>query len=230
MSLTPLPSCGAQESCDPKAQVKLVSALIGQDPLTSCEKVLGGFGIPLADAFGTSIRDGSVKDPIKLPFMQQLEGISVPFIMIMNAGGTQMIFPAYTGPTKKVLFSHNGSWVIGNMPSQVCYDDNDVCADCDSTYIAGFTEQTLEDGTKRLCLTKINPANLSDIAPGQWDDSNSVQILGDGSVANKFSPHVKLSTDEGNILEIRENGLYVACCDLASYHSELIPSDPIEEL
>jgi hypothetical protein len=228
--LTAIPACTDETPCDAPSSTSSGKALLVQNPTTDCPSALEGDGVPVSYGGEVKNRDGSKSRPIKLPLLQKADGTSFPYLRIMNKAGEEMIIPAPTGPTTRVMFGRNGSWVVGDLPSQACYDPSDVCTDCGADWIAGFREVTDEEtGEVSICVVRISPGELPAIASAFWDSTQTVEITGDGTETIPHAANVRISSDDGNLIEVREDGLFVGCCSDELYY-DVFGVDPISEL
>ena len=207
--LTPLPGCTTDPVCTPSVATAVGTGFI-VELQTGCQARLLGSGIGLSINGELKMADGSKLNPIKLPLMQQSAG-TMPYVMTMSRGGELMATKATSGAEVNVMFSRNGGWQVGPIPTSPCFDPADVCGElCPADYVAGFRViRNAEEEITSICLVKIDPAKLPEIAGDFWMNSNSVEIGGNGQSLSKYFATVKISADPGNRLEIRSDGLYV---------------------
>lgn len=204
--LTPVPSCSTDTTCEAPDDSATGLALAIYDMVTNCLKALTGDGIPVSDGTSVANKDGSALRPINLPSLQVIApGSSFPFVLIQQMAGKIMRLRGATGATPKVLISSNGSFALGDVPRVICYPASEIC-DCPGDYFATWTISG-----SNLCIGRVAKSDLAGV--DIWDDSNTVDIQGAGTAGDHYSANVKVSADDGNILQIRDDGLYVACCD-----------------
>lgn len=206
--MTPVPNCpGEDGNCTPLEIIDLGGAVVVTDPETNCGRSLSGVGLVGQTELGAKILDGSLGSPIELPELI-ISAFSTEFdyLAFFNGAGQMQRLEPTIEETPLFLAMEDGKFKFRDIRPVVCYDNGDICGDCDNDFVAGFT---LNEETNRLCLTKI-PMETFTSAVDKWADTETVDIQGAGVVDDEYKAHVKISPDVGNWLEARPNGLYLA--------------------
>lgn len=203
MGLPTVPSCSPEDPCDALPFITIGKALQVSDPLSECPKNLEGSGLALQDSQGIRLASGAKGNPVKLPDMQVLkEGATFPYLMLMNKAGEMFRLSPNQDGRKFTVISKQGSFQLVQDLNEPCFNDADICSDCEPTFLAGI--KVNDDGT--ACLIKLPLSNSIDF----WEDSNCIAITGSGTEADPYVASVVISPDEGNALQCTENGLFVA--------------------
>ena len=183
--------------------------------------------LAFTDGVTVEMRTGAADDAIELPSLQKQEGGSVPYLLAQSDAGALMAWMPEDSCKPKVLVAQDGVVKFVDWEAPVCYDTEDICEDCDPEFVAGFSTQEDCEGNEKLCLIRFTVEKLAELigVPDEivFADTNCAEIEGNGTEENPIKVLPKISPDAGNILECRENGLYVGCC----YYGG---SDPLSEV
>lgn len=207
MSLPAVPNCSPDEdgNCTPLTLVETGSGFILVDTETKCAREASGSGVAFSNGVTAYMADGSEEKPIELtgipnsPYNQ-----TFPFLPYFNSAGRILKMEPTTEEVPLYLAMVNGEFVFTDIRPTVCFDAGDICGDCENDFVAGF--RSTEGGG--LCLTKI-PFEAFTSAVDDWEDTQTIDIQGNGVEPTPYTAHVKISPDAGNWLEARENGLYM---------------------
>ena len=209
MAQIPIPNCNdPDDPCTAASTIPSGRALVAINDATGRHHPIDGSGIPVKGNGKVEMRDGSKKQPIKLDAIERVKpGTPVPFLMAVLADGQLVALEPEPGPALKPLMGKGGQFAESDPFGASCFPEAEICGDCIPAYETVWTEKTKADGSKILCLARRAISN----GP-HFDDTNSVEVTGDGSVESPFRFNVKLSGSSGNTLSILEDGVMGACC------------------
>lgn len=190
---------------DPLPTIALGKGLAAPSTVDNALSQLTGKGIAVADETGVRMRKGSSGEPIMLPSLQHMGfDTSFPSVIVQNAEGVLYRLDPNEGADKYVLHSRNGSFRLEPLLGAACFPEDEIC-ECPPDQVAGWREVEQEDGSTKWCLVRFTPSADSDV----WEDSQTVDIQGAGTLADPYNANVKISTDPGNLIELRADGLFV---------------------
>lgn len=214
--LPPISTCDTlpEDECESLDLISAVEALVGISPSSKCQKRLTPLEASLVGFLNDEIRhlDGSESLPIILNLKSN--GTSTPKLVVHNSGKEVGIIEAPAGCRPMILLGMDGDFQLHEFVPPACFDD--ICEEKPEQFI-GVIRSVDCEGNEVWCLRRFDFS-----AAVFLEGSSTIAITGDGSEENPYTFAVKISEDDGNILEARGDGLYVACCGYGS--------DPIDEL
>lgn len=203
--MTPVPPCnpGSGGSCELVQDVEtgLAFFVVSEDDF--CAKRLSGNGLAMVQGGAASMRNGSASRPISLPDLTKVNSdAEFKNLMIMDGSGQVHALKPSDAEAPQAVLTANGVFFQGDLYPTVCYKGTDICGNCDNAFVAGFRQN--DDGT--LCLTKIEfDAFTSSV--DSWEDTQTIDISGSGTPANKYKAVVRISPTAGNIISQNAGGL-----------------------
>jgi len=212
--LTPLASCTEEEVCVPLEPTSTGNAVAVADQVTNCIKrlvnredsVLCNDGERVYWGDGSSGVPGSSRVALNLHEI----GSGAPRIVVANAAGALGKATAPDGTTPYHIVGKNGGWFIELLKNLPCFED--IC-ECEPDWLAGFQRIVAEDGSVTWCLVRMTPDQLGiEIPTIHFASTQTVQVTGTGTAGDPYKHHVKVSGDDGNIIEVKNDGIYVECC------------------
>ncbi len=176
-----------------------------------CPEIIILDGVAMQSGGTAGIFTGAEDSPILLPELWSLsEEDSFPSLVVQNdAGALQSISPPADGV--KYLYSVDGMLQFGDLRQELCWPAEDVCEDCDYEFVATWRPSGEGEEDGRLCLMKVDK---DDFLAGAitFSATNSIEPAGSGTADDPKRFHVKISNEAGNILTLKDDGLFVGCC------------------
>lgn len=211
--LTPLPDCTDEVPCVPLELTLTGNEVAVADQLTQCIKRLQNRENAVLWTDGERVTwvtgEGDASLRLILDKLKEL-GTGAPVIVVQNGAGVVGKWTAPSGTAPHIIIGKNGAWNLEKFRNLPCFTD--IC-ECEPDWLAGFQRSVEEDGEERWCLVRMTPEQLGiEIPVIYFASTQTVQHTGTGTAGDPHKFHVKVSADDGNIVEARADGIYVACC------------------
>jgi hypothetical protein len=165
-------------------------------------------------------RTGAQGSKITLPHIKKVSGSSFPYFMIQNGAGDVLNIPAPEGCIPHVIIGKDGQWAIAEEEPSQCY--RDVCTDTPE-YALGIVEKKDCEDVSRFCLVKFAVPEITTAELATIQSTACINVSGAGTEGNPYRISPRISADDGNCLECREDGLFAPCSTYGG-------SDPVDEI